>query len=240
MTANLVKEPEFYESSLNVQTLLFLLLAFIEGLLLAAILLPGWLPNLAVSLMGPDPKGFWYLSRASAFVGLILLWFSMAFGLSMTNRMARLWPGGPAAFAIHEFTSLLGLGFAFFHGLILLGDHYIGYTLSQILVPFASQNYLPTWVGIGQLGFYCWAIIALSYYLRKPMGKTAWRLVHFVSFFTFAMAMLHGLTSGTDSGTVWAQGIYWCTSGSLLFLLIYRVLVSLPIRWNSAMVKVAK
>jgi predicted ferric reductase len=240
MKANFDPEPEFYESTLNFQTLLFLLLAFIEGLLLAAILLPGWLPNLASSLMGSDPKGFWYLSRASAFVGLTLLWFSMAFGLSMTNRMARLWPGGPTAFAIHEFTSLLGLGFALFHGLILMGDHYIGYTLSQVLVPFASLNYRPFWVGIGQLVFYFWGIIALSYYLRKLMGKNAWRLVHYLSFFTFAVAILHGLTSGTDSGTAWAQGVYWFTSGSLLFLLIYRVLVRLPVWQTPQAIKTVK
>jgi predicted ferric reductase len=240
MTVNLAKEPEFYESSINIQTLLVVLLGLIEGLLLAAILLPRWLPNMAVSLMGSDPKGFWYLARGSAFVGFLLLWFSMALGLSMTNKMARIWPGGPTVFAVHEFTSLLGLGFALFHGLILLGDHYIGYTLSQILVPFASQNYLPTWVGIGQVGFYFWGIIGFSFYLRKPLGRTTWRLVHYVSFITFGMALIHGLTSGTDSGTAWAQGIYWFTGGSLLFLLIYRVLVSLPVRGTSKIAKVAE
>jgi hypothetical protein len=54
---------------------------------------------------------------------------SVAFGLIMTNRMARVWPGGPTAFDLHQFTSLLGLAFAVFRGLILLGDQYIKYTV---------------------------------------------------------------------------------------------------------------
>ena len=39
----------------------------------------------------------------------------MALGLGITNKMARLWPGAPAAFALHEYVSLLGLAFAVFH-----------------------------------------------------------------------------------------------------------------------------
>ena len=226
MFERITRESDFYESSISIHTLVFVLLAIIEGLLLALILLPGWLPNLAVSLLGPAPKGFWYLSRASAFIALILLWLSMALGLAMTTNIARLWPGGPASFAIHEFISLLGLSFALFHGLVLLGDRYIGYTLSQIFVPFASSGYQPAWVGIGQLGFYFWGIIALSFYLRRRIGKKFWRLVHYTSFITFVMAMLHGIASGTDSGTIWAQGIYWFAGGSLLFLFFYRVINS--------------
>ena len=43
---------------------------------------------------------------------------------------------------IHQYTSLLGLGFAFFHAMILIGDHYMKFTVFQLLVPFASANAL--------------------------------------------------------------------------------------------------
>jgi hypothetical protein len=61
-------------------------------------------------------------------------------GLSITNRLARLWPGGPAAADLHEHASLLGLAFGLLHALVLLGDAYIGYTLPQLLIPFASVS----------------------------------------------------------------------------------------------------
>jgi hypothetical protein len=64
------------------------------------LVLTSWLPNMAFSLNGEAPKVFWYLARATAFASLSLLWVSMALGLSITNKMARLWPGAPAAFAM--------------------------------------------------------------------------------------------------------------------------------------------
>ncbi|MCJ7432540.1 MAG: hypothetical protein MUO77_03540, partial [Anaerolineales bacterium] len=76
---------------------------------------------------------------------LSLLWLSMALGLGITNKMARLWPGAPATFAIHEYVSLLGMAFALFHALVLLGDHYINFTFAQMLVPFATVDYRPFW-----------------------------------------------------------------------------------------------
>src|SRR5262245_55960313 len=110
-----------YESSVNIQFFLLILFAMILGLLAAILMLPAWLPNMAASLTGTDPKVYWYLSRGTAFVSLSILWLSMALGLGITNKMARLWPGAPAAFAIHEYVSLLGLAFAAFHTLILVG-----------------------------------------------------------------------------------------------------------------------
>jgi hypothetical protein len=52
-------------------------------------------------------------------------------------------------------------------------------------------------------------------------------LLHYVSFLAYLGAMLHGLTSGTDSGLGWVQGFYWLTGGSFLFLFTYRVVNSL-------------
>ncbi len=212
-----------YESSVNIEFLLMVLIAMILGLLAATLLLPTWLPNLATSLTGTDPKVFWYLSRATAFVSLSILWISMALGLGLTNKMARLWPGAPAAFAMHEYVSLLGLAFAVFHAFILLGDHYINFTVAQILMPFSTLDYRPTWTGIGQLSLYLWLIVTLSFYVRSRIGQKSWRSIHYLSFALYLMALAHGLFAGTDSTADWAHWYYWVSAGSLLFLLIYRI-----------------
>jgi predicted ferric reductase len=212
-----------YESSVNIQFFLMIMLAMVVGLLLAILLLPTWLPNMAASLTGTDPKVYWYLSRATAFVSLSILWISMALGLGISNKMARLWPGAPAAFAIHEYVNLLGLAFALFHGLILLGDRYINFTVAQILIPFSTAEYRPIWTGIGQLGFYIWLIVALSFYLRSSIGPRTWRMIHYLSFAMYFMGLVHGLFGGTDSTANWAQWYYWISGGTLLFLLIYRI-----------------
>jgi predicted ferric reductase len=215
------------ESSIHFETILILILAVVMGGLAALVVFPLWGGNLASSFVGSQAKGFWYLSRGSAIAAFGLLWLSMASGTAITNKMARFWPGGPTAFAVHEFSSLLGIAFAVFHALILLGDHYINYSLSQVLVPFASANYRPAWVGVGQVGLYVWIVVTFSFYVRKQIGHKTWRWIHFASYGAFLMALLHGVSSGTDSGLLWAQLMYWFAGGSLLFLLAYRVLVSL-------------
>jgi predicted ferric reductase len=226
MNGKLLENTE-YESTIGIQTFLLVLLAMAVGTLTAVVLLPSWMPNLANSLLGPEPKAFWYLSRASSFAALSLMWLSMALGLMITNKMARMWPGAPATFAIHEYVSLLGLAFAIFHALVILGDHYIQFDLAQILVPFAAVGYKPLLVGIGQLGFYIWLMVALSFYARAKIGPKTWRAIHYLSFLTYIMALYHGITSGTDTSTTWAQTYYWVSGGSLLFLLIYRIAVTI-------------
>lgn len=205
-------------------------MAILIGTMLSAVILPNWLPGLTSSLLGESPKAFWYLSRGSAMVAFILLWMSMAVGLVITNRMARVWPGGPAAFDLHQYVSLLGLGFGLFHALILLGDHFVNETLSQVLVPFANQSYEPVYVGLGQVAFYTWVLLVGSFYLRKQIGGKAWRWIHFASFLTFALVLVHGFLSGTDSGTVWASRLYWFAGSSLLFLLFYRIMATVGSR----------
>ena len=216
-------ENEFNESSLSIQFFIFIMLAMIIGSLLAILVLPKWLPNMATSLTGTDPKVYWYLSRGTAFVSLSILWLSTALGLGMTNKLARLWPGAQTTFAMHEYVSLLGLAFAIFHGLVLLGDRYINFTVAQIFMPFSTINYRPYWVGVGQIGFYVWVIVALSFYIRRIIGQKTWRVIHYLSLAVYVMGLAHGLFSGTDSTTNWAYWYYWISGGSLLFLLIYRI-----------------
>jgi predicted ferric reductase len=217
-------EPIEYESSVNIQSFLTFLIAMTLGLLVAVLILPSWLPNMSFSLGGDAPKAYWYLSRATAFVSLSLLWLSMALGLGITNKMARLWPGAPAAFALHEYVSLLGLAFAIFHAIIILGDHYIKFTLLQLLIPFSTVDYRPFWVGLGQLAFYTWTILVLSFYVRPVIGQKSWRFLHYASFAMYLMGISHGLFTGTDTSAGWAQNYYWISAGSLLFLFMYRIL----------------
>jgi predicted ferric reductase len=209
------------------QSLLIMLLAVAVGAFAAAVVLPNWLPGLSTSLLGEAPKAYWYLSRMSAMAAFGLLWFSMATGLIITNKIARVWPGGPTAFDLHQYSSLLGLAFGLFHALILIGDKYINYTLAQIIIPFNSVDYKPIWVGLGQVSFYLLAIVALSFYVRKRLGHKTWRLIHYISFAVFILSLLHGVFSGTDSPADWARTFYWAGGVSLVFLTVYRILVTL-------------
>ncbi|MGQ9928592.1 MAG: hypothetical protein ACUVS4_17210 [Chloroflexaceae bacterium] len=215
-----------FPPAMALSALLSILAAAIAGALGAVFVLPSWLPALSASLLGEAPHAYWYLARSSAIVAYILLWLSMVAGLLMTSKLARLWPGGPVAFDLHQHASLLGLAFALFHALILLGDRYIQADLRQILLPFAYGGHQPLWVGLGQIGLYLLALVGLSFYIKSWIGRGAWRLIHFLSFALFVLALLHGIFSGSDTVNPWIQGLYWASGGSVLFLLCYRILRS--------------
>jgi predicted ferric reductase len=217
-------DPNGLPPVLPLQDALLLLLIALAGVLLVLNLIPLWMPGLTQSTSGTDPKIFWFISRGSAIAAFWLLWLAMSMGVSMTNKMALIWPGIPPAYEVHQYTSLLGLGFALFHALILTGDHYIKYTPLTVLLPFASQSYKPIWVGMGQVAFYVWAMVAFSFYLRGRIGKVTWRLIHFASYACFLAVLVHGIYSGTDGAASWVYYSYWFSGGSLLFLTVYRIL----------------
>ena len=197
------------------------------GLVLVFIVLPNILPGLATSIIGASPKAFWYLSRATAILSYFILWMSMMLGLAMTSQLASKGTTRAAIFEIHKFTSLMGIFFAFFHALILMGDQFLKFGLLNVLIPFASFAYRPVWVGLGQVAIYVWVFLILSFYVRKVLTKKWWRIIHFASFATFLLALVHGITSGTDIGLFSMQSFYWVSGGLFIFLTIYRILITL-------------
>ncbi|MDO9120760.1 MAG: ferric reductase-like transmembrane domain-containing protein [Anaerolineaceae bacterium] len=215
------------EPSVNLGGFAFIMLAAFLGAMTAAFFLPNWQPSLTQSVSGADPKAFWYLSRGSAFSAYFLLWFSMLLGTGITNKLSVLWPGLPPTIELHQFTSIIGLAFGLFHGMILLGDHYINFSLAQVLLPFATSGYKPVAVGLGQVGFYTMLIITISFYMRKKIGPKTWRSIHFVSFVTYILVLIHGLLAGTDTSAIGAQLFYLITGGLLFFMILYRILVSI-------------
>jgi predicted ferric reductase len=208
------------------ETALLLLLGAVIGTLLAVLLAPRWVPDLAASLSGPSPKAYWYLSRAAGLVAYVLLWLSIVFGLLITGKLARLWPGGPTTVDLHQYSGLLGLAFSVFHAGVLLGDRYIGYSLLELLVPFAGRAYRPLWVGLGQLGFYLGLLVAFSFCVRRWIGHRAWRLLHGGSFAVYLLVTVHGLAAGSDSGHPAVLTLYAVSSLSVAFLTTFRILVT--------------
>jgi predicted ferric reductase len=185
----------------------------------------GWLPGLKDAMLGPSPTAYFQLSRSSGIAAYGLLWLSMMFGLLITNRLAKVWPGGPEAFELHRHASLLSLGFTLFHVLVLLGDPHIHGRVGPLVTPF-GVGYRTGWVAVGQVCLYLLVPVALSFYVRKWLGKRTWRMLHFLTFALFIMAMAHSVMSGPDTSEPWAQWFYWSTSLATAAALAYRLVVA--------------
>ena len=183
-----------------------------------------WMPTLFQSLFSADGHAAWDISRATAIVGYLLMWFSIVWGLLITNKMSQ-YVGVLAVADMHEFFSLLGLTFAFLHVAVLLGDQFIKYTPFQLLVPFASVNYQQAWVGIGQLAFYLLIPVTFTFYIRKWIGYAAFRWIHFGSFLTYSMVTIHSLLAGSDTKNPAVFLMYAGTGAVVFFLTAYRIVM---------------
>ena len=75
-----------------------------------------------------------------------------------------------------------------------------------MLVPFTS-SWHPIAVGWGIIAMYLLVAIEVTSLMKARLPYRLWRNIHLVSYPLFALATIHGLSSGTDVKTVVASGL---------------------------------
>ena len=95
---------------------------------------------------------FWYASRATGVVALLLLTAVLVLGI-LVNRQGRL-PGLPrfAVTSLHRNISLLAVAFIAVHVLTAVADTFVSIPLLSSVIPFAS-GYERFWLGLGAISF---------------------------------------------------------------------------------------
>jgi predicted ferric reductase len=164
----------------------------------------------------------WYAARAGGMLAYLLLSASVAVGLLMSGR-ARLqrWPRF-ALEDVHRFLGILAGTFIAVHGAALLLDHVVPFSLAQLLVP-GTDSYRPLWVALGIVAAELLAALAVTNHYRKRLPHRVWRRLHMLNFAVWALALVHGLTAGTDASTTWALVLYAGSAWLVLALLIHRI-----------------
>lgn len=171
----------------------------------------------------------WYSVRAMGFVAYGVLAASVLYGLLLSTKILDAIAHRPVSFALHKDLALVALIMAALHAGLLTADQSFDFTPRAILVPFASP-YAPIWVGVGQLTLYLTAIITASFYVRRQIGQRVWRLIHYLTFLAFIGVSAHGIMSGSDSGSSWAFWAYLVPISASVFLLTYRIVLSISSR----------
>lgn len=189
----------------------------------------GFVIGIGATGFATGTTSFWYLSRASGFVAYVLLWGSVSWGLLLSTGMGRRWMRPAQMLDAHQFLSAVGMGFACFHGLVLMGDRYVSFPVRAVVVPFGGI-YEPLLVALGQIAAWLSLLLIVSFHVRRHIGGRAWRRLHYASFVAFWLAVAHGLLLGTERTTVWANVVYLTTASVVTFLTFYRVLATERVR----------
>ena len=165
----------------------------------------------------------WYVARASGMVAFALLTTTVALGLVMSGRARlRRWPRF-AVEDVHRFASLLTWSFVGIHALALLADLYLPFSLADVVVPGIAP-YRPLATALGVLAAELLAALALANLLRTRIPYRLWRRTHYLNFAVWLLALGHGVTSGSDSDTAWALGLYVLAASVIAGLTAWRVL----------------
>ena len=156
----------------------------------------------------------WYAARAGGMLAFVLLTASVVAGLLLSGRAClERWPRF-ALEDVHGFLGLLAGSFILLHGAALLVDSYLPFSPRNLVVP-GTAPYRPLAVAAGVIAAELLVALAITNRFRKVLPRRFWRRAHYLNFAVWALALVHGITAGTDTRSLWATAVY-LTSAALV------------------------
>jgi hypothetical protein len=171
----------------------------------------------------------WVTARGAGLAALVLLTIATAIGALVSGRGRRIAAGRVLVQYLHRVTASLGIGVLALHIVTILGDSYAHVGVSGAIVPFTS-SYRATWVGLGTLAAYCFVLVSALGFARgrmagSPRGAAIWRGLHASAYAGWALAVVHGFTSGSDSAVAWVRVLYLVCIGLVAASVAARAVV---------------
>ena len=154
---------------------------------------------MSLALNGP---ALWYATRATGLVTLLLLTAGMLLGIITAGRFAsEKWPRFLTV-GLHRNMTLLVLVFLALHVGTTIVDTYTSIPAMAALIPFASAYKAP-WLGLGAVAVDLFLAVLVTSLVRGKLGLRAWRMLHWLAYLCWPVALAHGLGTGTDRRTLW-------------------------------------
>ncbi|HWF52687.1 MAG TPA: ferric reductase-like transmembrane domain-containing protein [Solirubrobacteraceae bacterium] len=172
------------------------------------------------------PSAYWYLTRSTGTMALILLTLSVVLGVIdvgryTTARMPRFVVDG-----MHRSVSLLAVVFLVLHIVTAALDSFASIPLIDAIVPFVG-SYRPLWLGLGAASLDLMLAVVITSLARRRLGYRSWRAVHWLAYASWPLALLHTLGTGSDVKAGWMIAI----SGGCLAAVLFAVIVRAAAGW---------
>ena len=169
------------------------------------------------------PSTYWYVTRSTGAVALVLLTISVVLGLMGAVRFS----GGPrwprfAIDTLHRDVSLLVMVLVVIHVVTTVLDGFAPISLIDGLIPFRSP-YRPLWLGLGTLSFDLLIALVVTSLVRRRLGYRTWRMVHWLAYVSWPVAVLHGLGTGSDVKSWWMLALTVSCVAAVLAVVLVRI-----------------
>jgi methionine sulfoxide reductase heme-binding subunit len=170
---------------------------------------------------------YWYLTRSTGAVALLLLTLSIALGVVDVRRWSTpRWPRFVVD-SLHRNVSLLALCFLVAHILTSVLDSFAPISLVDSVVPFVG-SYRPFWLGLGAVSFDLMLAVIATSLLRQRMGYGSWRAIHWLTYASWPIALLHGFGTGSDVKFTWLLALSVLCLAIVIVAVLARIFTGWP------------
>src|SRR5216684_5128964 len=125
--------------------------------------------------------------------------------------------------ALHRNLTLMTLFFLALHIVTAVVDPFTHLGWLTAVVPFSSY-YRTLWLGLGTIAFELLAAIVVTSLLRNLIGQAAWRLIHWLAYASWPVAVVHSFGTGTDALSAWFVAVSVVCVVSVTIAIAYRLL----------------
>jgi sulfoxide reductase heme-binding subunit YedZ len=144
----------------------------------------------------------WYTTRGAGAVSLVLLSAVVVLGVLSTLRYeSSSWPRFLTT-GLHRNVALTALVFLALHIVTAVVDPFTHLGWLAAIVPFSS-HYRTFWLGLGVIAFELLIAISVTSLVRGLIGHVAWRTIHWLSYASWPVAVIHSFGTGTDTWSAW-------------------------------------
>ncbi len=169
----------------------------------------------------------WYTTRGAGAVSLVLLTLVVVLGiLSSLRFQAAGWPRFLTP-ALHRNLALLTVVFTGLHVITAVIDPFTSLGWLSAVVPFFSY-YRTFWLGLGTISAELVAAIVVTSLLRRHLGRTVWRAVHWLAYASWPVGLLHSFGTGTDAWSTWLIGLGTVCVAAVVLATVYRLMAGSP------------
>ncbi len=177
---------------------------------------------MAIAAVGVVSPAYWYLTRATGVMSLLLLTCVVALGVANAARLTTSsWPRFLTD-GVHRRASMLALAFLAIHIITTVLDTFVSISLFDAVIPFIG-SYRPFWLGLGAAAFDMLLAVWISSLLRARVGARTWRSLHWLAYACWPVAVLHSIGTGTDVHQGWMFAVYVVCVAVLIVALWVRL-----------------
>src|ERR1700681_2189226 len=98
---------------------------------------------------------------------------------------------------LHRNLALATLIFLAIHVVTAVVDPFTALGWQAAIIPFSS-SYRRLWLRLGVVAIYLLLAIVVTSLLRPLFGHYAWRVIHWLTYLMWPVAVIHGIGTGTD------------------------------------------